>query len=178
MISFDRFSNRASEGAAVELILERGVTLTRGRVEAVLSLVMLGDALGLPVETWSAREIEEKFGHVRRLHSLEGNRYLRGEPIGSYSDDTQLTLAVARAVVSPDLIDIGLLAREHIAAYLETQRGWGTATRVAVERLLQGETPDRSGRVDNPGAALGNGVLMKISPVALWAVSKQATNRG
>ena len=53
----------------------------------------VGDALGYPVEGMSLRQIHQKYGPL----GLGDFASRHGHPPGSYSDDTQLTLAVARA---------------------------------------------------------------------------------
>lgn len=68
-----------------------GVTRRRDRLEATLLGTAVGDALGLPVEGMSARDIECRWGRVDRYLWLGGT--------GIVSDDTELTALVAQSLV-------------------------------------------------------------------------------
>lgn len=139
--------------------------------------VAYGDALGLPVETLSASEIANKHGWLDRL--LPDSEHAFFQDIfqqGMWSDDTQLTLAVAKGLMEAREFDLEAQARVHIAAYEEVPkmrhkgqdypRGWGGSTTKSVQRLMDGVSPYDAGAEDGSG----NGVLMKMSPLAAWAL--------
>jgi len=57
----------------------------------------LGDALGLPVETFDRSRIQREHGTYHELRFDAGHKWFDGVPPGTWTDDTQLTLAIARA---------------------------------------------------------------------------------
>lgn len=143
--------------------------------EQLLEAIAYGDAAGLPVETWTAKDIRQTYGWLDRLEETSVNPFFTGNHgAGMWSDDTQLSVAVAKALVAADGFDIEAQAEEHIRAYdasvrIERKgawipRGWGGSTVQSVQRLKEGVSPALSG--EKGGA--GNGVLMKLAPLALW----------
>lgn len=156
-------------------ILGRPVTLSFERVQALLAGTACGDALGLPVETFSAERISAEVGKVRRFLSNAHNPFLAGRnvPPGSASDDLQLTVAVLRAVTRAvrephSLMDF--VAQEHISALQDSDMGWGGSTKEAVKRLSEGIHWRESGVTEKVNRGLGNGIPMKIAPLALHAL--------
>jgi ADP-ribosyl-[dinitrogen reductase] hydrolase len=69
---------------------------TGARVRGSMAALALGDALGASVEFCGRREIESRFGAagVRKLEPWGGH------PAGSHTDDTQMTLATARGILT------------------------------------------------------------------------------
>ena len=155
------------------------------RYAAVLLGGHLGDSLGGPVETWSREEIARHYGKVDRLIAATLYRNANGTIVpgdraadnwhaqqrpGEPSDDTILTLAVARAI-SRSGYDLAEVAREHVAAIAACRRsdgsvdgGFGKTTLRAIEHLAAGVSPLESGV-----AGLGNAPAMKMAPVGLYA---------
>ena len=66
------------------------------RCKAVLLGVAVGDALGAPVEFMTPGEIAAKYG---RLDEMVGGGWLRLKP-GQVTDDTEMTLCLARGIVN------------------------------------------------------------------------------
>src|ERR1700733_14603677 len=97
----------------------------RDRICGCFLGVALGDTLGAPVETFSAKKIQELFGRVEDFVSFDHSKYLKGQPIGTVTDDTQLTLAVAEAIIECGVVDLSSVARAHVRAYQEGPVGWG-----------------------------------------------------
>lgn len=129
--------------------------------------VAIGDALGMPVERMTAEKIREIVGELRDFlpASVNPKPFPEFEHMqaGSWTDDTQLTLAVMEALIeSGGRFDMDVIARRHIEAYASTL-GWGRSTRNACKRLSQGVHWSESGE---PGGS-GNGVMMKIAPLGL-----------
>ncbi len=159
-------------------ILERPITIELSRVAGVWDGIALGDALGLPVETFSAERIRSEIGPIRSFLSNEHNPFLAGKnvPPASTSDDLQLTMAVLRAVtkgLDTDQNIMDLIASEHIEALHRSDTGWGASTREAVEKLAHGTHWQDSGQTNNERRGLGNGIPMKIAPLALFIFVKQ-----
>lgn len=149
--------------------------------EMLLPSIAYGDAAGLPVETKSYRYIADFHGEVDRLLPPKDNIFFEGDwPAGTTSDDTQLSVSVARALIRANGFAIEAHAAEHTTAYNETQkivkpsgrrvvRGWGTSTTNAMERIvLEGVSPTESGEKDGRG----NGILMKMAPLVYWQVAR------
>lgn len=129
----------------------------------------VGDALGRPVEGWSASEIRQRFGPDGPRRYLP-SRGWQGGPVGTITDDTQLTMEVARSLLAAG----GNLDPEDFAhrliAWLPYGRGKGRATTAAVEALGRGEPWWQAGYTGVPSA--GNGAAMRAAPVGLaWALA-------
>lgn len=143
--------------------------------ETLLPAIAYGDAAGLPVETRSAEYIAEHYGEITELiPTAENPFYIGNYDPGLWSDDTQLSLAVAEALIAANGFDIEAMAEAHIKAYdatpdmerrgIQVKRGWGGSTIAAMEKLKAGVNPLESGTLDGAG----NGVLMKMAPLAYW----------
>ncbi len=150
---------------------------------ALLPAVAYGDAAGLPVETLSAQKIEDDYEYIDQLVSPALNLFYEGAPIGSWSDDTQLSLAMARALIKNGGFDVSVVAQEHIEELERTPlvqvgkgqpvpRGWGHSTAESIQKLIEGTSPDKSGKKDGAG----NGIVMKMSPLVLWHVGQNIPN--
>jgi len=143
--------------------------------------IAYGDARGLPTETMSAGDIAKRYGNLDHLIPPRDNPYYPGDfPAGTTSDDTQLSVAVAEALMAADGFDIKAQAAEHLRVYRATPktknfkgemsvRGWGGSTTASMERLASGVSPLASG--EKEGA--GNGILMKMSPLVVWQAAEQ-----
>lgn len=126
----------------------------------------VGDALGYPVEGMSLRQIREKYGPT----GLGDFVSRHGHPPGSYSDDTQLTLAVARALLEAgeksgeELFEA--MAAHFVAWYKspEMARGPGLSTTAACANLARGIPWNQSGIRE----AKGCGAAMRVAPLGLY----------
>lgn len=145
----------------------------------VLPAIAYGDAAGLPVEGKPAEYIRERYGRITELQAPSDHPFFPGSARGTVSDDTQLSLAVARSLINNGF-SLELLADEHIAAYRQAPRaaegaprGWGGSTVKAVERMISGVSPRKSGE---KGKA-GNGAVMKMAPLVVWQVLGEVDGR-
>ncbi len=143
--------------------------------EQLIPAVAYGDAAGLPTETMSHEKIQVLYGRVGKLLITSSNEYFSGEHApGTWSDDTQLTVAVASSLMEADGFDINSQAEAHVTAFNETPitefkgklkpRGWGGSTVNSMRRIIAGTSPLEAGEVDG----VGNGILMKLAPLAYW----------
>ena len=118
-----------------------------------------GDILGAAVEGWSARSIRERFGQVRDFVDT-----VRG--FGCYTDDTQMTLALATSLVERGRVDA-----EHVSAkyaeFYESARGYGGAAHRVMRALRNGADYRGTGVLEFPDGSFGNGGAMRIAPVGL-----------
>lgn len=153
----------------------------RQRVQGCLAGLAIGDALGMPVEIMSREEILEAtdgngvtglLDNIQR--KIEDTREFRA---GMTTDDTQLAFVVAEALLEHDGFDLEIQARRFVNAYRRTTFGWGrTTTKAAKDIARYFDTDGKEGRApdfpapepEKPGAACGNGVAMKIAPLAIW----------
>ncbi len=132
--------------------------------------VAIGDALGAPFEKMTADQIAQIPGAGERYFDGSINpdpfpdaRELRP---GQWTDDTQLTLAVAKAFLPDGKFVMNRMAGAHVEELAAHRtRGWGGTTLRAVQELARGVPWTQSAQ--KPGG--GNGVMMKIAPLGLVA---------
>jgi ADP-ribosylglycohydrolase len=147
--------------------------LPRDRIMGGLVGLVVGDALGVPVE-FSRR-------HERDRDPVRGMRGYgtHAQPMGTWSDDGALALAHAAAFV-----EHGWDPAAHLRAFLAwfdradyTAHGVvfdvGNATRQALARFRDGlPLTEIGGRADRDN---GNGSLMRILPASCWWAGAPAT---
>lgn len=142
--------------------------------ESLLPAIAYGDAFGLPAEGKSAQEIKNRYTKLTELVAPQAHPFFPYETRGVTSDDTQLSIAVADAVMEAGGYSMDSQVRQHLIAYEMTPqieddgvlvaRGWGKSTIESIERMKNGLNPERAGQL---GGA-GNGVAMKMAPLAIW----------
>jgi ADP-ribosyl-[dinitrogen reductase] hydrolase len=131
--------------------------LSRGR--AALLGGAVGDALGAPVEFMTPGEIAARHG---RLAEMVGGGWLRLKP-GQVTDDTEMTLCVARGVTTSGSWDLRVIAAE-FANWLKSKPvDVGDTCRRGIRNfMLKGQLESPPNQWD-----AGNGALMRMTPVAL-----------
>lgn len=136
--------------------------IIKDKIEGMFLGVAIGDALGLPFESKS-------YEHMQTIKCVEDYLSCKRAARGSITDDTQLTIAVANALIEADGLNMDKIAEHHVAAYKQTTSGWGGTTRDAIKKISEGEHWSKSGDFQgNERRGFGNGVPMKISPVAAF----------
>jgi ADP-ribosylglycohydrolase len=138
------------------------------RFRGCLLGVAVGDALGMPTEGYTAREISSKFGTVREMLAAPEGHFHSGLYAGQFTDDTEETLLLAESLIeaagfSPDRFAEKLAAWGATWTLDERQnRGVGFATRSAVESIIAGTPWQQSGlAIPTCGAA------MRSAPIGL-----------
>ncbi|HEU0116039.1 MAG TPA: ADP-ribosylglycohydrolase family protein [Thermomicrobiales bacterium] len=125
-----------------------------------------GDALGGPAEFMTRDGIARAYPDG--LRDFVGGGWLDLAP-GEITDDTQLTLALARALDVRGL-DMDAFARE-LRVWLRSEpKDIGNTTRAALEELAAGAPWDRAGEqalARLPATTASNGAAMRCAPVAL-----------
>ena len=129
----------------------------------------VGDALGAPVEFMTPMEIRERHGLLREM---VGGGWLRLRP-GQVTDDTEMSLALGRALLSPGGFDLRAVA-EAFAAWLRSRPAdVGNTCRQGIQRFLAERTLQAPAREWHAG----NGAAMRILPVVLATLHDQEACR-
>ena len=110
-----------------------------------------GDALGMPYEAQPPEAVPER---------LEMEEARRGR--GTYTDDTQMAIALCESLLRCDGVDEEDLAAT-IAEAFDPDRGYGPTTTLLVERWRTSR-PTRDG---GDARAATNGAAMRVAPVGL-----------
>ena len=133
-------------------------------LQTILIGTAVGDALGVPVEFELRAKL--KANPVTDMREYGTHKQAKG----TWSDDTSLMLCLAESMVEG--LDINKLSQKFIAwknDNLWTPHGWvfdiGIGTRIAIERLEDGMSPELAGGFDEMDN--GNGSLMRILPLVL-----------
>jgi ADP-ribosylglycohydrolase len=134
----------------------------RDRYVATLIGGAVGDALGRPVERWARADVDAAYPDgVRHFEPWRG--WTSG-PVGTITDDTQLSLEVAGWLADAgeawplDGADFG----RRVAAWLPVARGAGFGSSSAARRLADGVPWWESG-----SPTQGNGVAMRSAAIGL-----------
>ncbi|RII27027.1 MAG: ADP-ribosyl-[dinitrogen reductase] hydrolase [Geobacter sp.] len=131
----------------------------RQRARAAFVGMAIGDALGATVEFMTASEIAAKYGVFREII---GGGWLRLKP-GQVTDDTEMALCIARAVVKTGGWSREAIARE-FAAWLKSRPvDCGDTCRRGIRSFML------HGTLDAPYNEWdgGNGAVMRMLPPAL-----------
>ncbi len=124
-----------------------------------------GDAYGMPYEgltkeqitTFHGKKISEKY------IDSEYSRHTKGLKRGSYTDDTQLTLATVESILEKEDVDVEDIGRRFAELYKHKKLiGAGRSTKFALKNITKGASAYESGLED----AYGCGAAMRISPLA------------
>ena len=143
---------------------ERLQVLDRSRA-AFLGLA-LGDALGATTEFMTPGEIRAQY----RVHrKIIGGGWLRLKP-GQVTDDTEMSLCIARALLGTGTWDLRAIAEEFAAWLRGHPPDVGATCRRGIRDYLL------SGQLETPFNEwdAGNGAVMRILPVALFALGDEA----
>jgi poly(ADP-ribose) glycohydrolase ARH3 len=83
-----------------------------------------------------------------------------------YTDDTHMTLAVARHLVNHETLDQDELALS-FAENMEWSRGYGPSTVFVLKKIRKGLHWKKASTLKYPEGSFGNGAAMRIAPAAL-----------
>jgi len=155
----------------------------RNKVQGMFLGTAIGDALGMPVETWGRERILKQYPNgITKYETPDGHKWFEGEEAGTVTDDTQLTLAVMRGMIRGDGFSLPEIAKAHVEAMTDTTAGWGNTTKESIRRLANGVSYLESAKPgpgdDGKVRGVGNGVPMKLSPLAAWRVSPRGSEEG
>src|SRR6202035_2872632 len=133
----------------------------RDRARGALYGLAIGDALGMPTQMLSRRQITQRWGPM--LAGFEPappwHPIAAGMPAGAVTDDTEQAVLLGRLLVSgpfdPRELAAALIAWEHDMEERGSLDLLGPSTRRAVSAVLAGTPPEEAGvHGDTNGAAL------------------------
>lgn len=141
-----------------------------------LSMVAIGDALGMPAHDMTPEQIKVRFdGPIRDFRPPFADSRVHAQlSTGQVTDDTHLTLAMAKACIDhPGGLSPAVAARytaETVRRAFGQELGtlYGPSTRNAVDLIEQGRDPVAAGRAEkHPMMGASNGAAMKIAAAGL-----------
>jgi ADP-ribosyl-[dinitrogen reductase] hydrolase len=133
------------------------------RAQGCLLGQLAGDALGSAVEFEAAAEIRKKFPEgVLNLEDGGTWNLLAGQP----TDDSEMALALARALVSGGGYSADQVARAYIAWLDSEPFDCGNTTAAGIRALRGIGSPALSSQ--------SNGALMRVAPIGIFAASDPA----
>ncbi|KAK9824227.1 hypothetical protein WJX72_008668 [[Myrmecia] bisecta] len=130
------------------------------RVLGSLLGAVSGDTLGSAVEGWDWRRIRSEFPDALTL--FQDARM----GLGTYTDDTQMTLALARSLVRKGKCDSADAAYMYAQAF-QPERGYGRAAAQVLFALRAGADHRATATASFPEGSFANGGAMRIAPVGL-----------
>lgn len=143
--------------------------MKNNRALAALQGLALGDALGMPTQSMSPGEINEYYGAISGLtDSVAEQKIAPSMPAGSVTDDTEQALLLADLLVrgdghvDPMSFAQALLAWETDMIARDSLDLLGPSTKLALEKVRQGEDPLTTGKTGTT-----NGAAMRVTPVGI-----------
>jgi ADP-ribosylglycohydrolase len=140
------------------------------RARGALYGLAIGDALGMPTQLLSRREITERWGGL--LPGFEpappGHPIAAGMPAGAVTDDTEQAVLLGRLLVrgggevDPNELAAALVSWEHDMAERGSLDLLGPSTKRAVAAVMAGTPPEQAGATGDT-----NGAAMRIAPVGI-----------
>ncbi len=131
----------------------------KDRFAGCLLGLAVGDALGGRFEAQSSEGIRSRFPTIDRLMAYPQDELW-------YTDDTQMAIAVAEALVERGEIVEEVLCRAFVANYVPS-RGYGRGARAVLEEMEDGGDYAAVAESHFPGGSFGNGAAMRVAPVGL-----------
>jgi poly(ADP-ribose) glycohydrolase ARH3 len=133
-----------------------GIGVVADQASGALLGTFVGDALGMPFEGLSYAAIPED---VEMVEARRG--------CGTYTDDTQMMIALAESLIACGGVDVEHLAQAFLDGY-ESDRGYGAGTQRVFELWRRGvPVGEAAGQVFDGRGSRGNGAAMRIAPVAV-----------
>jgi ADP-ribosyl-[dinitrogen reductase] hydrolase len=135
----------------------------RDRYRGALLGLAVGNALGLPVESWPSERIRRQYPKgVREIDPLETTL--------PWDDDLAQAVILAEAILEHDTLRNEDLAARLVEWYESNGRGMGAQTRAVLNALHHGMLPSEAARLvwqADGGQPAGNGAVMRCPPVAM-----------
>lgn len=133
----------------------------KDKYEGCLTGLAVGDSLGMPAELMSRNEIKKVYGRITGMvDARDGLNAGLGK--GRYTDDTQMTIALAEAIIQAGYVEQYTVADK----FMELDGrliGGGMGCMQGIGNMKRGVPWDRAG-----SSSAGNGTAMRTAPVALF----------
>ena len=132
------------------------------RFRGCLLGLAVGDAVGSPFEGVDGYGIYTTFGRAIDL--------VRSPPVDGdlqYTDDTEMAVGVAEALVETGRADPDALAAAFARNY-DPRRGYGHSVKKILQAMKDGGDWRHLAATDLPGGSWGNGGAMRVAPVGLF----------
>jgi ADP-ribosyl-[dinitrogen reductase] hydrolase len=133
--------------------------------------VAVGDALGAPAEFSTAGQVS-RLGGGRPLREMVGGGVRKVKP-GEITDDTEMTIALCRALLDGDDYRQQDAMRHYLAWYRSGPSDIGNTVASALAEATRAADPVAAGILaseevfQRTGRAAGNGALMRCAPLGL-----------
>ncbi len=145
----------------------------------ILGLVV-GDALGAPLEMASSNFILEHFGVVNEYLDVyhRMGKLIPNWQKGKWTDDSALMLIVLKSINTEGCINPITIAKEFQNLYEQGDfhRFLGGTTKRAMECLKQGISWEKSGEIAMKSPLQGAGSLMRTLPVGIFNLKNETKN--
>lgn len=160
--------------------MNRAIEGTKDRIRGALYGVAVGDALGAPLEFMSAESIWQQHGYVREMI---GGGWLDVRP-GEVTDDTQMTIAVAKGIVEQPDDPIPAIGRRFVEWYASRPKDVGATCSSAISRAVSSASDKEAPTAEDwkeaalwtdrmmGGKSAGNGSLMRTAYVGLYYIDE------
>jgi len=130
----------------------------RERAAGCLLGLAVGDALGAPFEFYGkVTDLPQEFKSYNDL------------PAGSFTDDTQMSIATAESILACGKLDPDDLAKR-FAEMMPDIRGIGKITYCVLRKIREGHSwkhATEAAHLELGGKSAGNGAIMRIAPIAI-----------
>ena len=140
---------------------QRALPSLADRFAGCLLGLAAGDALGGCFEGQTADSISRRFPTPQALVAAPPKNVLY------YTDDTQMAIGVAEALVEDGTIREATLCRIFAANYVPS-RGYGYGARLVLQAMEDGEDYRKVAETSFPGGSFGNGAAMRVAPVGVF----------
>jgi len=143
-----------------------GLSSTEDKIHGCILGLAIGDALGYPTEFISLSKIHEQYGP----NGVTDFKPSCDHPVGTFTDDTQMTIAVAEALIEAGRRDIDTLMRVMGKRFVEwaespdNDRSPGATCLAGCHNLSQGNHWRDAGIKDSKGC----GSAMRAAPIGLF----------
>jgi ADP-ribosylglycohydrolase len=136
---------------------------------------IIGDVMGAPTEQLTANQIKTTFGgRVMQFRKPPlDSKYAAGRKLGEITDDSGQMIAMARAEISTNGNPTSRVVADELIKWANDidvlNRFAGPTTRVAIERIKQGDSPELVGQSSEGNSYAGStsGAVMRVSPAGL-----------
>jgi ADP-ribosylglycohydrolase len=151
-------------------------SIYESRVVASALWAAAGDALGWISELTDERGLKRRMRGKKLARPVEWRRKIGGMsgpeivlPAGTYSDDTQLRLAICRSIRGDGVFDVEAFAKVELTIWPSFALGAGRGTKAAASNLQRRDVTWFSNFFSSPKGPIyteagGNGAAMRIQP--------------